>query len=224
MQNTRQLYLQGSIRVFYQALFWIPVFAFSLLLVVNTVPYFSFSKEFSFIQERSFLFRKEIYKSSFYIHIFAGAICILTALIQFSRIILKKARAIHRWSGRMYVFVVIFLGSPTGLYLAFFAKGSFAERSLFLFMALVWFFTTLVGWTTIMKGNVLAHKNWMIRSYAMAMTAVTFRIYHLIFYVLDWNHLENYELSLWISVIGNMLLAEYVIFRRSRSYIRTFRN
>lgn len=216
--------MQRSIRVFYQAIFWIPVFAFSLLLVVNTIPYFSFSKEFSFIQERSFLFRNDVYAASFYIHIFAGGVCIITALIQFSRYILKRSRGIHRWSGRTYVFVVVFLGSPTGLYLSFFAKGSFAERSLFLFMAMVWFFSTLFGWTTIMKNNVLAHKHWMIRSYAMAMTAVTFRIYHLIFYLLDWNHLENYELSLWISVIGNMLVAEYVIFRKSRSYIRSFRN
>ena len=203
-------------------LFWIPVTVFSLLLVYNTLPYFSFRKDFSFIQERSFLFSGSLYNSSFYIHIFAGAVCILTALIQFSRYILKKSRAIHRWSGKIYVFVVLFLAAPTGLYMSFFAKGSIWERSLFLFMAISWFITTLYGFTTILKKNILAHKIWMIRSYAMAMTAVTFRIYHIIFYLLDWDHLENYELSLWISVIGNMLFAEWIIYRKSRSYLKTF--
>ena len=203
-------------------LFWIPVTGFSLLLIYNTLPYFSFSREFSFIEERSFLFKSNLYESSFYIHIAAGAICIGTALIQFSKIILKRSRKIHKWSGRLYVFVVLFLGAPTGLYMSFFAKGSMWERSLFLFMAGWWFITTLYGMQTILKKNVLNHKIWMIRSYAMAMTAVTFRIYHIVFYLLDWNHLENYELSLWLSVIGNMLLAEWIIYRKNRNYLRSF--
>jgi hypothetical protein len=203
-------------------LFWVPVAAFSLLLIYNTLPYFSFSKEFSFIRERKFLFQNELYNASFYIHIFAGALCITTTLIQFSRYILKKTKAIHRWSGRIYVFVVLVLGAPTGLYMSFFAKGSFWERALFMFMAVFWFITTLYGLTTIHKRNMLAHKIWMMRSYAMAMTAVTFRVYHIVFYMIGWGHLENYEVSLWISVVGNMLFAEYFIYRASRSYLKSF--
>lgn len=222
MHNSRMLTLERSARVFFQMLFWVPVAGFSLLLIYNTVPYFSFSKDFAFIEERSVLFQNNLYNSFFYIHIAAGAICIGTALIQFSRYILKKTKAIHRWSGRLYVFVVLFLGAPTGLYMSFFAKGSFWERALFMFMAIFWFITTLYGLTTIRKKNVLAHKIWMMRSYAMAMTAVTFRVYHIAFYLLGWDHLENYELSLWISVIGNMLIAEWIIYRKSRGYLKSF--
>ncbi len=222
MQNTRLLTFQKSIRVFSQMLFWVPVAAFSLLLIYNTIPYFSFSKNFDFIEERSFLFQSNLYNASFYIHIAAGALCIGTALIQFSRYILKKSKAIHRISGKIYVFVVLFLGAPTGLYMSFFAKGSFWERALFMFMAGWWFVTTLYGLSTIHKRNVVAHKIWMIRSYAMAMTAVTFRVYHIAFYLLGWDHLENYEVSLWISVIGNMLFAEWVIWRQSKQYLKSF--
>jgi len=192
------------------------------LLVYNTLPYFSFSRDFSFIEERSLLFQSNLYSASFYIHIFAGAVCITTALIQFSRYILKKSKAIHRWSGKAYVFVVLFLGAPTGLYMSFFAKGSIWERLLFMFMASTWFITTLYGLSTIRKKNVLAHTIWMMRSYSMAMTAVTFRIYHIVFYLMDWDHLENYELSLWISVFGNMLFAEWLIYRKSKRYLRSF--
>jgi hypothetical protein len=222
MQNTRIITLQKSAKVFFQMLFWVPVISLSLLLVYNTLPYFTFSKDFSFIEERSFLFKSNFYNTCFYIHIAAGSLCILTALIQFSRYILKKTKAIHRFSGKIYVFVVLFLGAPTGLYMSFFAKGSFWERALFMFMAGFWFITTLNGLTTIHKKNVIAHKVWMIRSYAMAMTAVTFRVYHIVFYVLDWGHLENYELSLWISVIGNMLFAEWIIYRQSKNYLKSF--
>ena len=222
MQNTRILTFQKSARVLFQMLFWVPVIGFSLLLIYNTLPYFSFSKKFSFIEERSFLFQSHFYNACFYIHIAAGALCIGTALIQFSRYIMKKSKAIHRFSGKIYVAVVLFLGAPTGLYMSFFAKGSLGERALFMFMAGWWFVTTLYGLTTIHKRNVLAHKIWMMRSYSMAMTAVTFRVYHIVFYLLGWDHLKNYELSLWISVIGNMLFAEWIIYRQSKKYLRSF--
>ena len=222
MQNTRLLTFQKSARVFFQMLFWVPVAGLSLLLVYNTLPYFSFSKDFSFIEERNLLFKSGFYTACFYTHIFAGSVCILTALIQFSRYILKKSKAIHRWSGKLYVAVVLFLGAPTGLFMSFFAKGSFWERALFMFMASWWFITTLYGLNKIHKKNVIAHKIWMIRSYSMAMTAVTFRVYHIVFYLLGWGHLENYELSLWISVVGNMLFAEWIIYRQSKNYLRSF--
>jgi hypothetical protein len=222
MVNSRQLTLRRSINYFIAAIFWIPAIFFSLLLVKNTLPYFSFSRDFVFIEERAVLFAQTIYKSSFYLHIAAGMFCIVTALIQFSSYILRKRKAIHIWSGRVYVYVVLLIGAPTGLYMSFFAKGSYWERALFMFMAVYWFFTTVKGLQTILKRNVLAHKIWMIRSYCMAMTAVTFRIYHIVFYYSGVSHLYNYEVSLWISVLGNILVAEAFIFNKSRRYLKTF--
>src|SRR5689334_1162505 len=98
MQNTRILTYRRSAKVLFQMLFWVPVAGFSLLLIYNTLPYFSFSKDFSFIEERSFLFQSSFYNACFYIHITAGTLCIGTALIQFSRYIMKKSKAIHRFS------------------------------------------------------------------------------------------------------------------------------
>jgi Predicted membrane protein (DUF2306) len=222
MPNSRLLTLQNSARYFLAALFWIPVSFFSLLLVRNTIPYFSFSRDFSFIAERAILFLKPVYRWCFYLHIMAGMFCITAALTQFSYFILKKRKAIHIWMGKVYVMVVLLIGAPTGLYMSFFAKGSFWERVLFMFMALYWFFSTGKGLQAIKQRNVLSHKNWMIRSYSMAMTAVTFRLYHILFYYFGMDHLHNYEISLWISVLGNMLVAEFVIFRKSRSYLKLF--
>ena len=222
MLNSRQLTLEKATRFFFRLIFWVPIVFFSLLLVRNTIPYYSFDSSFIFIEERVLLFAKPVYYWSFYLHIGAGMFCITAALIQFSTYILKKRRKIHVWSGKIYVFAVLLIGAPTGLYMSFFAKGSFWERALFMFMAIFWFFTTWWGLKSIKEKNVLAHKVWMIRSYSMAMTAVTFRIYHIVFYVLDWNHLKNYEISLWISVLGNLLIAEYFIYKQSKQYLKSF--
>lgn len=220
--NSRYSTLKKA-KIFTQIIFfWLPITFFSLLLIYNTIPYFGFSKNFSFIQERAVLFLKPLYTFSFYIHIFAGMFCIGCALLQFSATILKKRKAIHIWSGRIYVLVVLLLGAPTGMYMSFFAKGTNAEKALFMFMAIAWFFFTLKGFTTILQKNVLAHKNWMIRSYAMALTAVTFRIYYLILYAYNVELTLNYEVSLWISVVGNLLVAEYIIYQKTKRYLQTF--
>jgi len=222
MPNNRQLTLRQSVRFSLSLLFWLPVSFFSLLLVYNTLHYFSFSSNYSFIQERAMLFARSAYRYSFYFHIAAGIICVSTALIQFSSTLLKKRKAIHIWSGRLYVMAVLAIGAPSGMYMSFFAKGSNWERGLFMFMALFWFFTTLKGLQSIWNKNVLAHKQWMIRSYAMAMTAVSFRIYYLVFFLLDVDLLLNYEISLWMAVLGNMLVAEWIAYRKAASYLKTF--
>lgn len=220
--NSRLITIQKTKAFALFIFFWLPIVFFSLLLIYNTIPYFSFSKQFSFIEERAVLFLKPLYSMSFYVHIFAGMFCIGSALLQFSQAILKKRKAIHIWSGRIYVFVVLLLGAPTGMYMSFFAKGTGAEKGLFMFMAISWFFFTLKGFTTILQKNVLAHKNWMIRSYAMALTAVTFRVYYLILYLMDVELTRNYEISLWISVAGNLFIAELVIFSRAKKYLQSF--
>ncbi len=220
--NSRLITVQRTKAFTLFIFFWLPIIFFSLLLIYNTIPYFSFSKQFSFIEERAVLFLRPLYSTSFYVHIFAGMFCIGSALLQFSTAIIKKRKAIHVWSGRIYVFVVLLLGAPTGMYMSFFAKGTGAEKGLFMFMAISWFFFTLKGFTTILQKNVLAHKNWMIRSYAMALTAVTFRVYYLILYLLDVELTRNYEVSLWISVVGNLIIAELVIFSKARHYLKSF--
>ena len=222
MNNSRVAILKQSARYSLMLLFWIPVIFFSLLLVRNTVPYFSFAKDFSFIQERALLFAKPAYNFCFYAHVGAGMFCVSSALLQLSTSIIRRRSFIHVWSGRIYVFVVMMIGAPTGLYMAFFAKGGYAEHGLFVFMAIYWFFATMKGLQTILAKKVLAHKIWMIRSYCMAMTAVSFRLYHMAFFAAGWGHLENYEISLWISVLGNILVAELVIWRMSKNYLASF--
>ncbi len=202
--------------------FWVPTILLSLLLVWNTIPYFTFNYNMPFLAERAVLVEKTVWRVCFYTHITAGALCIVSALIQFSSWILKKRKKIHIMSGKIYVFVVLLVGAPSGLYMTFFAKGGYAERGAFLAMAIFWFFTTYKGFVTAARDkNFVAHKYWMIRSYAMALTAVTFRIYHIVFHLLGMDGFNNYSISLWISILGNALLAELIIFSQSKNYLKT---
>jgi len=220
--NSRAITTRKAILSGVKILFWAPLIFLSLLLVYNTLPYFTFNKHLSFLEERSVLYDKLVWRISFYIHIAAGAICISAALLQFSSWILKKRKRIHIISGKIYVFVVLLIGAPSGFYMTFFAKGGFMERACFMLMAIFWFYSTYKGFTAAARDkNFIAHKYWMIRSYAMALTAITFRVYHILFYLLGWGHFDNYAVSLWISVFGNALVAEAIIFYSGKKYLTT---
>ena len=221
--NARMTLSQQIFRQTVLVLFWVPVVFLSLLLVWNTVPYFTFREDLSFLAERAVLLEKPMWRICFYLHISAGALCITSSLVQFSSWILRKRKKIHVISGKVYVFVVLLIGAPSGLYMTYFAKGGYAERGAFFAMAVFWFFTTYKGFITAARDkNFVAHKYWMIRSYAMALTAVTFRIYHILFDEMGMDTFNNYSISLWISIIGNWLIAEGVIFLQSKNYLKTY--
>ena len=221
--NAVQSPLQLTFNTTLKIVFWVPVIFLSLLLVWNTIPYFTFNLNLPFLAERAKLVEKTVWRICFYTHISAGALCITSSLIQFSSWILRSRKKIHVISGKIYVFVVLLIGAPSGLYMTYFAKGGYAERAAFLAMAVFWFFTTYKGFVTAARDkNFVAHKHWMIRSYAMALTAVTFRIYHILFDEMGMDTFHNYSISLWISIIGNWMLAEFIIYLQSKNYIKTY--
>lgn len=221
--EARPSFLALTLKQTMYVVFWVPTIFLSLLLVWNTIPYFTFDTNLSFLAERAVLVDKIVWRICFYAHISAGAICITASLIQFSSWILKKRKQIHVMSGKIYVFVVLLIGAPSGLYMTYFAKGGYAERAAFFAMAIFWFYTTYKGFVTAARDkNFVAHKYWMIRSYAMALTAVTFRIYHILFDEIGMSEFNNYSISLWISIIGNWLVAELVIYLQSKNYLKTY--
>lgn len=224
--NSRILSAKNAITFGVFVLFWFPVGFLSLLLVFNTIPYFlNFDTSMPFLATREVLYSKPVWRFCFYTHIAAGSFCILTALVQFSSWILKKRKKIHIISGKIYVFVVLLIGAPTGFYMTFFAEGGVGERICFMLMAIFWFYSTLKGFkTAAFDRNFVAHKYWMMRSYSMALTAVTFRIYHIIFAHMGWAHFDNYSLSLWISVFGNAIVCEAIIFAQSKKYLNTLKS
>jgi hypothetical protein len=225
VNNSRIVTARRAMNKGVSILFWAPLILLSLLLVYNTIPYFSFRPDFSFLEERALLYGKAVWKYSFYLHIAAGSLCILTALLQFSSWILKKRSRIHVTAGKIYVFVVLLIGAPTGFYMTFFAKGGVAERACFMAMAIFWFYTTYRGFLAAARErNFLSHKFWMIRSYAMALTAVSFRVYHIVFLLAGFGNFDNYAISLWISVLGNAAIAELFIMGQSRNYLQSFKN
>lgn len=111
----------------------------------------------------------------FYIHITFGGIALLLGWTQFSKNLRNRYLNTHRNVGQIYVGSVM-LSSIAGFYIALFATSGIACTLGFGTLAVIWFYTILKAYTSILKRDIKRHENWMIRDYALTFAAITLRV------------------------------------------------
>ena len=184
------------------------------VIIVNSLPYFSFRRDLTFLQEKGALADNPLWRRCFYGHVLGAIVCAVTAPFLFwDRLRVRRPR-MHRWLGRLYGVSVLGWAGPAGLVLALYAKGGLAGQSGFLLLGLLWWGTTARGVQTIVAGRVAEHRRWMIRSYALALSAVSFRVFQTGFFLAGLSDGPNYVLSLWLSLATSLVGGELVA-RRS---------
>jgi len=163
------------------------------------------------------LLESTAWHTAFYIHITFGGIALLTGWTQFSQKLRDRYLNTHRTIGKIYVGSV-FLSSIAGFYIALFASGGITSELGFGGLAIAWFFTVLMAYTRILKRDIKQHENWMIRNYALTFAAVTLRIYlPLSTQLMHWDFITSYRVISWLCWVPNLIVAEMIINKRSRT-------
>ncbi len=84
-------------------------------------------------------------------------------------------------------------------------------------LALLWFFTGLQAYRMVRRGDIEAHRRWMIRNFALTLAAVTLRLYlPLMMAVLRWPFREAYITVSWLCWVPNLVVAEWMVRQRRR--------
>jgi hypothetical protein len=195
---------------------WSAYLAGCLLILANSLSDYLPGGSGLFIADKGELGHRAVWRISLHIHVVGGILCLFAALPQFSRKLLGRIPSIHRIAGRAYGMTVLFLVAPTGLYLALHAKGGLPGKLGFLTLGFLTFHTTLAGWRTVLPRHrdMAAHRAWMTRSFALVASAVTFRAFHTLGHLAGVDAGTNYVACLWLSLLGNLAVAECII--RSR--------
>ena len=200
---------------------WGAVIAASILIAVNSAPYFAGVASHPFLAERPELTSGKLWRSVLLTHVSGGVLCLLSGPILIWNLALRKSRALHRYLGWGYTIAVLGCSAPTGLYLSFFAKGGFWASTGFLVTDVFWIGTTALGLTAIRQRRVAVHAAWMARSYAITVSAVFFRFIFVGLHVLGVSGLTNYIASIWLSLVMSLLVGEsFVAQLRSLKRIR----
>ncbi len=186
----------------------------------NTLPYFDFDPRKDFLGTKTFIVTsKLIFRLGFYIHISTALIVWISAIPQFWPKVINEFPKFHRFSGKIYVFGILFLAAPSGLILAKFANGGLSAQVGFGMQSLVWWFLTLKAFVFIKQGNKVQHLRYMVRSLAVTFAAFSLRTESYIMYqFLGTKPIETYLTVVWLSWVGNLLLAEILLLTKIERY------
>jgi len=152
------------------------------------------------------------------LHIAGGMGTLLLGPWQFSEKLRARALNLHRWLGRLYLLEVA-LGSSAGFAMALVSEEGLPTHLGFGALAVLWFFTGLQAYRKVRAGNIVAHRQWMIRNFALSLAAVTLRIYMpLMLAGFHWPFRLTYVTVSWLCWVPNLLLAEWLV-RRGRAVV-----
>ena len=110
-------------------------------------------------------------------HGIAGACALLLGPMQFSDRLRDRFRQLHRVVGRIYV-AGVFVAAPVGFYIQYFEERMGDPRSFSIAAAVdaaLWMMTTGIALVFILKGKVQQHRQWMTRSFAVALVFLEVR-------------------------------------------------
>lgn len=198
---------------------WLVAIAiFCWLMIDLTLPYLGFDYQVDFLLTKQKIIHVKHWRYSFNVHILFSIISLGAGFTQFSNYILKRHQKLHRYIGYAYAIDVLFLAGPSGLIMGFYANGTAWAKLSFVLLAILWMTFTAMAYKKALQKDFVSHRNWMIRSYALTLSAITLRL--LAMALPNWFHLEaffEYTLIAWLSWTLNLLIAELIIVFKSKS-------
>ncbi|MGE5704845.1 MAG: DUF2306 domain-containing protein [Clostridia bacterium] len=167
-------------------------------------------------------FQLEPWKYALYSHIGTAVVAMLIGPVQlFWKPVGMRRLRLHRLLGYTYV-LTITLSGLVSLYLAMHTLGGWKAGLGFLVLDLLWMVTTWISVRSILVNNVRAHKEWMLRSYALTFAAVTLRLWlPVLVLFFRGDFVSAYQLVAWVCWVPNLLLMEMVIRVRKKAAVKT---
>jgi uncharacterized membrane protein len=146
-----------------------------------------------------------------YAHVFASIAALALGPFQFSTRLRARHPAVHRWMGRLYLGVGVLIGGLAGLYLSAYAYGGAVSQLGFAALAIAWLYTGLRAYRAILARDVVGHRRWMVRNFALAFGAVTLRLWLPAAVVSGVPFELAYPAVAWLCWVPNLVAAELIL-------------
>jgi uncharacterized membrane protein len=144
-------------------------------------------------------------------HGICAACALLLGPMQFSDRLRIKYAKLHRVVGRFYV-AGVFIGAPMGLYIQYFQERMGSPRGFTIATvadAFIWSATTAIALYFILKGKVQQHRQWMTRSFAVALVFLEVRV---VAGITGWEAIPGaIETIVWMCVAFSLFFADVVL-------------
>lgn len=184
------------------------------------MTYIPYNTDVGFLRIKQQYISIDHWRTAFFIHVYASMWVLFAGFTQFSKQLLKKRPRLHRLLGYIYVTDVLLITGPAGLVMGFYANGGIFSRIAFVALAVLWIFFTVTALVKARQKNFRAHRKFMIRSYALTLSALTLRAWkYAITNSVELPPMDVYRVVAWLGWVGNLLFAEWLIWRTKRKKI-----
>jgi hypothetical protein len=209
--------MKMALNIFRSLFIYLLLCAGTFLMLRMILEYTALRDDVGFLQVKQDYLHITTWKVAFYVHVFSSIFTLFAGFTQFSDHILKKHKQVHRFVGRLYAYNVLLINFPAGMIMAFYANGHLPSKIAFIILDLLWFYFTYRAVLEAKRKNFVAHKQFMIRSYALTLSAVTLRSWKIVFTnATDLDPLTIYMIDAWMGFVPNLLLAEWLIRRKAK--------
>jgi hypothetical protein len=147
-----------------------------------------------------------------YAHLGGGLWALAAGPWQLHRRWRDAALRFHRWLGRSYVVGVI-VGAVGALALAPRAQTGGIAQAGFGLLGGLWLAFTVLAFIRIRRQDQVAHRRWMLRSFALTLAAVTLRLYLPLSAAMGWSFEAAYPAIAWLCWVPNLLVTELYLGR-----------
>jgi len=186
------------------------------------MAYIPYNTDVGFLRIKQQYISIDHWRTAFFIHVYASMWVLFAGFTQFSKTLLKKNPRLHRVLGYIYVADILLITGPAGLVMGFYANGGTLSRIAFVLLAVLWMIFTAMALVKAKKKQFRAHRNYMIRSYALTLSALTLRAWK--YGITNTMHvppMDVYRIVAWLGWVGNWVFAEWWIWRtKKRPVIR----
>ena len=149
-------------------------------------------------------------------HVLGGTVALFLGPWQFLTKLRDRHLKLHRWVGRIYLSAVL-VGGVAGLYMASIAFGGLPTATGFGGLAVLWLATATRAYRRVRQGDYEAHREWMIRNYALTFAAVTLRLQLPLLMLAGLSFTAAYTAVAWLSWVPNLIAVElYLTGKRAR--------
>ncbi|MDP9494255.1 MAG: DUF2306 domain-containing protein [Actinomycetota bacterium] len=144
-----------------------------------------------------------------YAHILPGVIYLCGAPFQLSRRFRNRHLALHRKMGRVLLTAGLISGVFALLFGALHAFGGFLEASAAVVFALYFLLALSTAFRAVRAGDIVRHRRWMIRAFAIGLAVGTIRIWIGLFQAFELLSFQDaFGPAFWISFLLHATAAE----------------
>lgn len=191
----------------------IMILAFCIyLMILIILQYIPYNTDVGFLRIKQSYISISTWRWAFFVHVYSSLFVLLAGFSQFNVSLRLNRPSLHRKLGYIYVLNVLCITGPASLIMGFYANGGPTSQIAFVLLSVLWLFFTAKALIKAKQNQFTSHRNFMIRSYALTLSAITLRGWkYLISNTTDIHPMHIYQIVAWLGWGLNLIVAEYYI-------------